>query len=492
MGEKRWGLITVLGRNPREAQYCLGNGTVVRSKLAAVAVAQELGLGAGDYLFALTTPDEDVQAAFWELATAVHAQLPGVEMERVPIPHGTDNDEVFGIVAAVVHVLTEHRGRRFVLDVTHGLRHLAMLTLATALFVAALDEPVAVERAFYAPLELFAPQGRPTPLLELSGLLDVLQLAGSVRQWQRFGATEDIVRALGRYQRRQGAELRPLLGKLKASLDAFSRNMRYAASLQIGREGAAVRDLFQQLERESSRLREEGVVLHMVVERLSNAIEARGVLDQGQSLTREELQREWNLARWYWDNGELHQAALLLREWVVNAFLFQSGEERWLIRETRECAERALGRCDRKHREKFASVEENRWAESWRLARVARNDAAHGWFGEKLDEQMRQLRGNVSKMLWLCDRWLQGDFPAVPTLGDRKVLVGALGMDRPGALYTALVGERPDVTIVVTTAQAGTHLTPLLSAAAYGVTSRKMVENPSDFLWSHWHGLVLT
>jgi hypothetical protein len=25
-----------------------------------------------------------------------------------------------------------------------------------------------------------------------------------------------------------------------------------------------------------------------------------------------------------------------------------------------------------------------------------------------------------------------------------------------------------------------------------GVTSRKMVENPSDFLWSRWHGLVLT
>jgi hypothetical protein len=24
------------------------------------------------------------------------------------------------------------------------------------------------------------------------------------------------------------------------------------------------------------------------------------------------------------------------------------------------------------------------------------------------------------------------------------------------------------------------------------VTSRKMVENPSDFLWSRWHGLVLT
>src|SRR5690606_3650674 len=60
-------------------------------------------------------------------------------------------------------------------------------------------------------------------------------------------------------------------------------------------------------------------------------------------LTREELERQLELARWYADRYDFVKTALLLREWLVSAAVWAYGDPaRWLSADERKTAEGRL------------------------------------------------------------------------------------------------------------------------------------------------------
>ncbi len=111
---------------------------------------------------------------------AAQLQLP---VDCLLIPYGRDADEQ----AAILHCLAGavHAGERLCLDVTHGFRHLPMLALVAARYLARVVG-VQIDELYYGALEMTPPGGE-TPVLRLGGLLAMLDWVDALASYDKDG-----------------------------------------------------------------------------------------------------------------------------------------------------------------------------------------------------------------------------------------------------------------------------------------------------------------
>lgn len=196
------------GRRYRTATYEFGDGRRRTTEFFGLALAEEvrpdrllvlgttgsmwdvllvsLGLGAehDDALYALTeAADQDRvrQTALDELAGPVGERL-GLPVLLRLIPYGRDGDEQLNILTGMAECFEP--GDRASLDVTHGLRHLPMLTQLSALYLRAAKD-VSIEGVYYGALDMT--RDGLTPVMDLRGLLRLADWIGALHAFDKDG-----------------------------------------------------------------------------------------------------------------------------------------------------------------------------------------------------------------------------------------------------------------------------------------------------------------
>lgn len=107
----------------------------------------------------------------------------GVPVECHLIPFARDQAEQVDVLARIAGTLTEQE--EVVLDVTHAFRHLPMLALVAARYLKHVKR-VQVRDIYYGALEM-TPAAGETPVLRLTGLLDMLDWVDALASYEKDG-----------------------------------------------------------------------------------------------------------------------------------------------------------------------------------------------------------------------------------------------------------------------------------------------------------------
>lgn len=405
------------------------------------------------------------------LAAELRALGAGVEIRW--IPEGQSERDVWAIFQTTVDALRTVGGVEVVLDVTYAFRHLTVVLFASLAYVSAASLAT-IRRIRYGALEAGANDR--APLLDLTPLLTLVDAQHAARQFVETGDA-----------RRLGAVLESLNRQLwtgGAGSPAFSRAARRVADvsaalslglpLETGLSAGAARAALDEVDFTTT----YAPVAEELTRLLRRPLERFGVSAQNEksamALTREELDRQLQVIRFYFDAGAYDRVLLLLREWMVSRAILAAGcMDGWLSHgRTRARFERALNALVERHRASRHAHDgrgdgaEDDCAAVWTRVRELRNPLAHGGMCEE-EVRPQVHRDRVRQLVEQCAARLEDDewWRLKPRGAIDVLLVTALGLS-PGVLYSGLRGCAPARALVVTSADAG-RLVPEASAAAH-------------------------
>ena len=127
---------------------------------------------------------ETVDAAVLRPCEPAIERVLGCPVALAVIPHARDAIEQFGILARMADQV--HEGDEIVLDVTHGFRHLPMIALAAARYLAKVRK-TRVNEIFYGAWEMRSAPNDESPVLRLSGLLTLLDWVDALASFDKDG-----------------------------------------------------------------------------------------------------------------------------------------------------------------------------------------------------------------------------------------------------------------------------------------------------------------
>ncbi|MCS7315152.1 MAG: TIGR02221 family CRISPR-associated protein [Bryobacterales bacterium] len=210
------------------------------------------------------------------------------DVRLVRIPYGRSPEEQVEILERIAEQVAE--GDEVALDVTHGLRHLPMLGLVSAVLLGSV-RGARVRGVYYGALDMRV--GEVAPVLELSGLLAIAEWGRALARFEGSGDYGALAHELA------GAGLPEDLVHALRKASFFEQVCRY---------GQAV----NQLNQARSALR-RGIAgpARLLTARLQN------VLDRVKATTLAE--RQYLLARAAWERGDLLRAVTLLQEATITA-----------------------------------------------------------------------------------------------------------------------------------------------------------------------------
>ena len=134
--------------------------------------------------------DAVTQAQLDKLAPLVHATV-NADVRLYLIPYGRTAEEQIEILRVMAADVTQDSNVS--LDVTHGLRHLPMLTQMSALYLRKARN-VAIHGIYYGALDMT--QNGVTPVMDLSGLLEIADWVGALHTFdkdQDYGVFSDLL-----------------------------------------------------------------------------------------------------------------------------------------------------------------------------------------------------------------------------------------------------------------------------------------------------------
>ena len=111
------------------------------------------------------------------------SQQLGLPVTCLLIPYARDEDEQVSILQALADTLQERE--QVMIDVTHGFRHLPMLALVAARYLAHVRQ-VQVQELYYGALDMTPPGGE-TPVLRLGSMLRMLDWVESLATYEKDG-----------------------------------------------------------------------------------------------------------------------------------------------------------------------------------------------------------------------------------------------------------------------------------------------------------------
>lgn len=223
-----------------------------------------------------------------DVAAIMVAERLGYDVRLVRIPYGRSQDEQIQILEHIAEQVNE--GDDVVLDVTHGLRHLPMLGLVSAVLLGSVRR-AQVRGVYYGALDIR--MGDVAPVLELSGLLAIADWARAVARFEGGGD--------------YGAMAHELAGAgLPEELVAALRKASFCE--QVCRYGQAVNQLNQARSVLKRGLAGPARLLTVPLQRVLERVKATSLAE-----------RQYMLARAAWDRGDLLRAVTLLQEAVITA-----------------------------------------------------------------------------------------------------------------------------------------------------------------------------
>lgn len=283
-----------------------------------------------------------------KLSCAVGSAL-GVSVSCLAIPYGKDGVEQIDILSCVRRA-TEGSDTAF-LDVTHGLRHLPMMTLVSAFLVGHDAHPIRTAGVYYGALEMKG-SADSAPVVKLDGLLAVEEWIEAMTVFKTSGNVSRLANIPG-----LDAELSRLLNEYQffEQMNNVSQSRKCAKKIQ---------QLLDSLPPEGKMFKDE---LYRMFDWANGENYAR---------------RQYDQARNAFDNGDYLRAVLLLNESVITSEI-HSGTGGILKYEIREEARKRLG----KSRDN-----------AWMLLTNLRNTLAHGSSTTGgIAADIQRMRGNEAE-----------------------------------------------------------------------------------------------
>ena len=430
-------LLTVLGTNPRPAQYALDNQDT-SACLAPIALFELLSeADRPSRVLALCTPAA-MQDSWPLLARALDGRC---TVDPVTIPFGDPQEDVDRFLSAVTGVIPEHVV--LTVDLTHGFRHFSFLTYIAVLYLAALSG-VRIRGAYYGMLN--EPPSL-SPFLDMRWLLDLPRWVHALEVLRDTGSPLPMAGIL-----REGSDSPPAQESARG-LSHLSEAYLSGLPLELGWQAWNLRE---RLRRPLLRLLRDDHQLplaeKLVAELAGNlAPFALATPPQGLGWKRRvrisnaELQRQVGIIDSLVDRGSFATAARLMREWVVSWVICQRAPEQdWLNRNVRGEAEsllhavKAIG--DDTELRSALTPEQREVGCFWGDLGEVRNGYAHqGMRGDDLirGRNIANARRRVVKVwqatISKCPRI---DLSVRDSPGD-VVLVSPVGL-RPGVLFSAM------------------------------------------------------
>jgi len=169
-----------------------------------------------------------------EYRAALEAKL-GCTVDCVLIPYGTTEVEqaaMLGLIAAAIR-----EGESIYLDVTHGFRHLPMLAMVAARYLTHVRR-VKVKEIYYGALDMTDAQTGETPVVKLTGLLNMLDWVDALSTFDKDGdygpfagllkkegldkGRAELLQRAAFFERISNtAKAKETLGNVKASIEGF-------------------------------------------------------------------------------------------------------------------------------------------------------------------------------------------------------------------------------------------------------------------------------
>jgi hypothetical protein len=413
--------------------------------------------GGVDEAFVLVT--EGARDKHWESLT-LELSASGVTAHAVRIPDVRDESELWSLFDAVRRAVPP--SSHVVVDITYAFRHLPLTLLAVLTYLSG-EGGVHVERIWYGAFE--ARTRDVAPVWDLTPFLRVVDGYHAVRQLRETGDGRRLAGHL--------TELNDSLWKKQRGRPAFSRAAgalkRASAALASGlplEAGLAGRDALTALEDDVPGAAGLNPLTRSLIDAMRPLLEEwaceKGPRKGELALTLPELERQLRVTAFFAEMHAESRALRLLREWVVNRCLLACGQSGpWLARDKgRLPMERrlnALAERTKVDRDRRSTTDAERaLAALWQSITTQRNRVAHaGMCPEEVDSQTT----SVSDLINTCRDQMADDSVWTPGSARRtdRVLVTPLGL-AAGVLYTALLRLQPDVTLVITSAEAAPNI----------------------------------
>lgn len=350
-------------------------GREYRTKLFPIAVCEFFQ--PDEFLVLIT---DQAQQKYGGILSAEMQRRQNVRYTPVPIPEGKSEEEVWRLFDA----LTAHfqEGDTVVLDVTHGFRSLPVLTVIAAAYLR-VAKGVQIEKMVYGAYD--ARQNDRAPVFDLTPFLTLLDWTTATDQFLRTGNATQLTSLLAATQDflyRSATTDQKLPRRLKAVAATIQH---LTEALRVARPQEAVESavsMVTELRNVRPEAEQWAKPFGVLLERTRREYE-RFALPKSRTDSRANLRVQRDLLRWYIDKGQIVEAIILAREWLVSLTAYRLGREQ--IAE-RPAVEDLLNKAAKSLRPKNQSAmpgelaalpECNQLVEVWDRVSDLRNDVAH-------------------------------------------------------------------------------------------------------------------
>lgn len=295
-------VITFLGKSPRDAIY-EWQGKPYPGQVFAQALRQFVEF---DEMLVFVT--EDAKKETWP----VLGKLNDSRLKPIDIKDGKDSDEMWSIFQTVIDSVNEKE--TVIFDITHGYRSLPFLTF---LFTAYLKSAkgVNIEAIYYGALEMTSQNGGKAPVLDLSGFSAMLDWLTATEQFSQTGNARFLSQLLNPNHTQSG-----VLFDAEKTLQTVSQAAILCQPFTLMQEVGKLETALALAEAELNiNARPFGVLRKQIVDTFSQ------FQDDGKDVAKQ-LRTEFDIVEWYYEKGQLIQAATLAREWLIDAVTHRLGE----------------------------------------------------------------------------------------------------------------------------------------------------------------------
>ncbi len=331
-------LLTTLGTGDyTETVYCFGERRAEKTCYVAKALCQLFEI---DRIILLLT--EEARAKHW--SRLQESLPPHVEKVAKAIPEGKTEAETWQIFDVLVDSIEPNT--RLLFDITHAFRSIPLLVLLGAALLRKAKN-VEIQGLYYG---LYRSGQAETPIIDLTPAIRLLDWLTASDKFISTGSALELGQLLDTVQRDFYRQPRPGKGDPRPTrLQSFGQAIRdISRSLEMVRPVSLLEDDLPRLQKHSTQeLAEEvgqfakpfGLLLQSIQDSYSQlALPADKKEDP-----RAQVQKHFQLLRWYVEKRFTTQALLLAREWVVSALCLCEGIQDYRGREARQGIEHQLG-----------------------------------------------------------------------------------------------------------------------------------------------------
>ncbi|MFS8835347.1 TIGR02221 family CRISPR-associated protein [Synechococcus sp. WC101] len=330
-------LLTTLGTGDyTETTYFFGEQRADKTCYVAKALCQLFEI---DRIILLLT--EEARAKHW--GRLQESLPPQVEEVAKAIPEGKTEAETWEIFDVLVDGIEPNS--RLLFDITHAFRSIPLLVLLGAALLRKAKN-VEIQGLYYG---LYRPGQAETPIIDLTPAIRLLDWLTASDKFISTGSAVELGQLLDRVQRDFYRQQKPGKGDPRPTrLQSFGQAIRdISRSLELVRPVSLQEDL-RKLQRHSTQELAEEVgqfakPFGLLLQSIQNSYSQLALPADQKEDPRAQVQKHFQLLRWYVEKRFTTQALLLAREWVVSALCLCEGIQNYLEREARQGIEHQLG-----------------------------------------------------------------------------------------------------------------------------------------------------